>query len=206
MNYDKYDHEYERVIEALTRTCPYLKNVVQQYGMPAPKYRSPGYSSLLKIILSQQISVAASLSIWKRLESGLENISATSILDAGPEKLSECGVSQRKIKYAISLAKAVKSDLLNFSRLALLNDNEAIVCLTNISGIGIWTAEIYLIFCLNRQDIWPDGDLALTNGLRTLFSLRDRPDRKKIIEISDRWRPWRSLAAVLVWHFYNKEK
>lgn len=191
-------------LDALAKIEPRFGHAIEATGYPEERIREPGYETLLRTIVGQQVSVAAAASVWNKLEV---------LLGAGcaPEKLIEqdfdalrgCGLSRQKQGYARSLAELVISGGLPLDALPR-DDEEAIAYLTKVKGIGRWSAEIYLLFAEGRGDIWPAGDLAVQEGVGRLLGLPARPSEKDIREIAEAWRPHRGAAAIFTWHIYAK--
>ena len=176
---------------------------LEAVGAPVPRQREEGFKTLLKIIIDQQISVRAGAAIWDRIEQSLGAVSAARILAISPRILQNCGLSRQKTSYAIELATAIQTGTLDFKALNNLDDRAVVNQLTHIKGIGIWTAEIYLMFAMGRPDILPTGDLALQLASQSLFGLRKKPQPKELQSISERWAPHRTSAALILWKFYR---
>ena len=175
---------------------------LERVGYPAPRIRERGFRTLLRTIVGQQVSVAAASSMWARLEGELgENFAPDALLARDFETLRGCGLSRQKQGYARSLCGLVEADEIDLHALPR-DDEEAIALLTQIKGIGRWSAEIYLLFAEGRPDIWPAGDLAVQEGVRRLVGLEDRPKEKQTREIGEPWRPQRGAMAIFAWHFY----
>lgn len=177
--------------------------VVEAYGEPPQRHRRPGFESLLKIIVQQQVSLASGTAIWRRMKRGLPRLSAARVAQAGEAELRALGLSRQKARYARALADAVASRDLNLARLHRLGDEAVAAELTRIKGIGPWTAEIYLLSALRRPDVWPAGDLALAVAAQVLKDLPARPGIEQMREQADAWRPHRAAAARLLWHYYR---
>ena len=175
--------------------------IEKKAGLPDFLPREQGYKALQKTIIGQQLSIASASAIWNRfLESGFtENDNLSSAKDS---ELRAIGLSRQKITYLRSLAN---SDI-KYEELDEFNDENIISLLTSIKGIGLWTAEIYLIFSLKREDIFPAGDLALQEAARLLLQLNTRPNEKEMRSLSRQWKPFRSVCALLLWHFYKSYK
>ncbi len=185
-------------VEALIRIDPRFAAVVSEAGMPEPRIRGGGFESLARIIVSQQLSVGAADAIGKRLyNAGIK--SRQDFQSATIEALRNCGLSRQKVEYIKTIAE---SDT-DFGVLAGLSDQKAIRSLCAMRGVGVWTAEIYLMFCLGRQDVLPAGDLALRESTRILLELEERPTERQLREIAVAWSPWRSVAAYLLWKLYR---
>ena len=172
-------------------------------GVPSPRQREEGFKTLLKIVIGQQISVQAGAAIWDRIEQCLGVVSAARTLAVHPKTLQKCGLSKQKTAYALELASAVQAGKLDFKGLNYLDDQTVVTQLTHIKGIGIWTAEIYLMFALGRPDILPASDLALQLASQNLFGLKEKPRPKDLRCISERWAPHRTSAALILWKFYR---
>ncbi len=173
-------------------------------GKPPLRRRGPGFATLLRIILAQQVSVASARAILGRLDRAARPLTPDSFLALDDEALRAIGFSRQKIAYGRSLAGDVAAGRLNLERLRRLDDEAAIEALCAVKGIGRWTAEIYLMFALRRPDIWPAADLGLAQAVQNLKGLEERPDPKRMMEIGEAWRPWRSVASLLLWHYLHK--
>lgn len=170
-------------------------------GYPEPRVQAPGYRTMLKTIVGQQVSIAAANSIWNKLETHLGPACDPAVLLASePSDLRSCGLSAQKQSYARSLAQLVIDGSINFAALPE-NDEEAITLLTQIRGIGRWSAEIYLMFAEGRPDIWPAGDLAVQESVGRILGLAERPKEKATRLSGEAWRPHRSSAALFCWHY-----
>jgi len=190
-------------IEALAGREPAFARVVEQHGIPEPRKSEPGAHTLLRTIVGQQVSVAAARSMWSKLEAAYgAPPDLKVILKASDEELRLAGISRQKAGYARSLAELVLTGELKLHALPE-DDEEAVALLTQIKGIGRWSAEIYLLFAEGRPDVWPAGDLAVQIEIGRLFELADKPSEKQLRELGEAWRPFRGAAAVLAWHSYN---
>lgn len=169
---------------------------------PLPlRRREGGFPALLKTICSQQLSVASADAVWNRLEAAGATIPAN-LVAMDETALRACGLSGQKIRYARALAEAD----LDYRELADLPEEEAIARLTAIKGIGVWTAEIYLMFSVGRADVLAAGDLALQESARLLFGLSERPKDRALRELAAPWSPWRAVAARILWAYYRVAK
>lgn len=190
-------------IDAVAALEPRLAEAVGRVGYPEPRIRPTGYQTLLRAIVGQQVSVAAAASMWAKLEAELgPDIPAADLLARDFDTLRACGLSRQKQGYARSLCELVEAGALDFDALPA-DDEEAIAQLTQIKGIGRWTAEIYLLFAEGRPDIWPAGDLAVQAGIGKILGLEERPSEKATRALADGWRPHRGAVAILTWHSYN---
>jgi DNA-3-methyladenine glycosylase II len=190
-------------IDALAAIEPAFAEGLKRAGYPEPRIREPGYETLLRTIIGQQVSVAAAASIWNKLAAGVGDLTdPANIAKASDETLRAAGLSRQKASYARSLAEEVTSGRLDLHNLPR-DDEEAIAALTHIKGIGRWSAEIYLLFAEGREDIWPAGDLAVQIEIGRMLGLPERPSEKAIRELAEKWRPHRGAAAIFAWHHYK---
>jgi DNA-3-methyladenine glycosylase II len=184
---------------------PKLAQALAIAGYPEPRIRDRGYVTMLRTIIGQQVSVKAAQSIWNKLEAGLGDLGKPqTILGKSEDVLRSFGLSRQKQGYVLSLAALVDDGKLDLERLPK-DDEEAIALMTEVKGIGRWSAEIYLLFAEGRPDIWPAGDLAVQAQIGRIMALEDRPSEKKTREIAEAWRPHRGAAAIFTWHCYNTE-
>jgi DNA-3-methyladenine glycosylase II len=191
-------------LDALAAIEPGFAKALAVTGYPDARIREPGYATLLRTIVGQQVSVAAAASVWNKLEALLgTECPPEQLLAQDFDALRGCGLSRQKQSYARSLAELVLSGALPLDALPS-DDEEAIAYLTQVKGIGRWSAEIYLLFAEGRPDIWPAGDLAVQEGVGRLLKLDARPSEKEIRVIAERWRPHRGAAAIFTWHIYAK--
>lgn len=188
-------------LEFLSKKDYYLANLIcKKSDFSLPK-RNAGFAALLKIIISQQLSTTAANSIWNKfIDSNLT--SRTNILAANEQTLLSRGLSRQKCIYV----KALADEDINYNDLAKKSSEEIVNRLTQIKGIGKWTAQIYCLFSLGKANIFPSGDLALQEAIKIIFGLKERPSEQEVIKISENWDPWKSLAAHLLWDYYNKIK
>ena len=185
----------------LCRTEPRFAEAYAQTGPLPLRRRKGGFQALLNTICAQQLSVAAADSVWKKLCAAKAN-SPRRFLELEEDELRACGLSRPKIKYARALAEAG----INYRRLATMREDEAIATLTEVKGIGVWTAEIYLMFSVGRADVLAAGDLALQEAARIIFGLDARPTDKELRLLAEPWSPWRAVAARLLWAYYRVAK
>ena len=190
-------------LDWLTTVEPQFGKAIALAGYPEARIREPGYATLLRTIVGQQVSVAAAASVWNKLEALLGAGCPPDVLIAQDyDALRACGMSRQKQGYARSLAELILTGALALDALPV-DDEEAIVYLTQVKGIGRWSAEIYLLFAEGRTDIWPAGDLAIQESVGRLLGLPARPSEKEIRVIAEKWRPHRGAAAIFTWHIYN---
>ncbi|MEM6897152.1 MAG: DNA-3-methyladenine glycosylase 2 family protein [Pseudomonadota bacterium] len=185
----------------LAARCPQMARAYQVTAPLPVRLKPQGFAELLSAIISQQVSVASAKAIWGRLEeAGLSDRAA--MAEATDDTLRACGLSRQKMRYARALAQSG----LDFEALPDLPTENVLAQLTQITGIGVWTAEIYAKFSLGRADVFAAGDLALQEGARMLYGLDARPSEKALRQMAEDWRPWRSVAARLLWAYYAHEK
>jgi DNA-3-methyladenine glycosylase II len=189
-------------LDAVAVREPRLAAEIARIGYPEPRIRERGYTTLLRTIVGQQVSVAAAASMWRKLEAELgEGFTPACLLARDFDTLRACGLSRQKQSYARSLCELVEGGVLDLHALPA-DDEEAIALLTQIKGIGRWSAEIYLLFAEGRPDIWPAGDLAVQEGVKRLLGLDERPAEKATRALAEPWSPQRGAMAIFTWHFY----
>ena len=189
-------------VEELSTSDKKLGLVIERFGPPPMWGRRPGYGALLKIILEQQVSLTSAEAIYKRLQSSVPKITAEHVHDLSIDGLRELGFTRQKSRYCIGLAEAILNGELVLAQLNKMSDEDAYNALLTIKGIGPWTANVYLLMVLKRPDIWPNGDLALAESARRLKKLNQRPSYEQLNKMAQKWRPWRSVAARILWHNY----
>jgi DNA-3-methyladenine glycosylase II len=166
--------------------------------------RRPGFTTLLRIILEQQVSLVSARAMFERLRLNVEPFDALGFIEAGESFLRSLGVTRQKAHYCVQIAEAfTKGDL---KQIARLNDNDAHAALIRIKGVGPWTANVYLLMALKRPDIWPDGDIALATALGKLRKMKTRPTFPELAKIATAWHPYRSVAARMLWQYYLAER
>lgn len=166
--------------------------------------RRPGFDTLLRILLEQQVSLVSARAMYARLRSNIAPFDAPTFIDCGEEYLRSLGMTRQKAHYAIQIAEAFRQG--NLKTLGRIDDQAAFATLTEIKGVGPWTANIYLLMALRRPDIWPDGDLALANSVRQLRRLKQAPSVSELARLAERWRPYRSVAARMLWQHYLAQR
>jgi DNA-3-methyladenine glycosylase II len=190
-------------LDALAEREPRFRAAIDHVGYPEARNRDPGYATLLRTIVGQQVSVHAAASVWNKLEALLGDLTAPQhVIAASFDDLRSCGLSRQKQGYARSLAELVIAGELPLDDLPD-DDEDAITLLTRVKGIGRWSAEIYLLFAEGRPDIWPAGDLAVQIDVGRIMGLAERPGEKSVREIGEAWRPHRGAAAIFAWHHYK---
>ena len=188
-------------LAALAKLEPKFKQIIKNIEEIPLRRTSEGFDRLLSTIVSQQLSVAAADAIWNKIElAGLNKIQK--IRKVSDQELRDVGLSKQKIKYVRSLANAN----INYRSLRTMPTSQVVNELTQVSGIGNWTAEIYAMFSLGRADVFAPGDLALQEATRILFNLPERPSEKDLRSMAKDWSPWQAVAARLLWSYYNQQK
>jgi DNA-3-methyladenine glycosylase II len=187
----------------LARIDSDVARALESVGLPEPRIRPQGFETLLSTIVSQQISTQAAKAIMGRVRILLPEPSAAAILALEDKTLREAGLSFRKIEYAKGLAQAVESGRLNIAALAAASNEEAIETIMSLRGFGRWSAEIYLIFSLQKEDVFPADDLALQVALGRLKNLDQKPTPKQASILIEHWSPWRSAGSLFLWHYYR---
>lgn len=189
-------------LDALAAREPRLASALERVGYPDARIREPGFATMLRTIVGQQVSVASAAAVWRKLEAELgADFSPACLLERDFETLRACGLSRQKQGYARSLCELAHAGELDFDALPK-DDEEAIALLTRIKGIGRWSAEIYLLFAEGRPDIWPAGDLAVQEGVKRLLDLEERPGENVTRRLAEPWSPQRGSMAIFTWHFY----
>ena len=190
-------------VERLTSQDQRLARIFEQTGLPPLRRQPGGFPTLLYMITEQMISLKAAHAIWQRVEAAFHPFDANLMAVASEEAYRACGLSGPKLNTMRALATAVVDGSLDCDRLQTLGDEDAIIQLTSIRGIGDWTAQVYLLSCLGRPDAWPAGDVALQTAMQHALDLPVRPKAKQMTELAADWRPLRAIAARLLWALYR---
>ena len=198
--------DLEEAVHALVKRDPRLKPVLAIAGMPALRRREPGFAGLAHIVCGQQLSTASAAAIWGRLAAAFDPLDAEALRRARADKLARIGLSRPKIRTLKALSKAFAKREIDIEALARMDADAAHAALIGLHGIGPWTADVYLLFCLGHADAWPAGDLALQEAARLAFHLKQRPAAAEMIDLAEPWRPWRGVAAHVLWNYYRAVK
>ena len=190
-------------IQKLTAANKLISKIKEEYGIPPNWQRPEGFVSLSKIILEQQVSLASAEAHFKKLNGYIKEFTPTEILKLSDEELRVCQISRQKAKYLRALSIAVINKDLVFEELPKLSSEEIRKKLTSIKGIGHWTTDIYLMFCLQSKDIFPFGDIALINTIKELTKVKTKSG---IVRLTQKWKPYRSLSAYFLWYYYLKKR
>jgi DNA-3-methyladenine glycosylase II len=191
-------------LDALSRADPGpVGRMLEISGAPPLRRREAGLAGLAWIVVSQQVSTASAKAIHQRLQARFPLFERDHLLGASDEDLRACGLSAPKMRTLRAICQASADGALDLAALERLDAQAAREALTQVKGIGPWSADIYLLFCLGHPDVWPAGDLALQEAARMALRLRARPDARRLEKIGERWRPWRAAAARLLWAYYG---
>ena len=198
--------DLEEAVQALVKRDPRLKPVLATAGMPALRRREPGFTGLAHIVCGQQLSTASAAAIWGRLSDAFDPFDHEAVGRARTDRLGRLGLSAAKIKTLKHLAREITAERLNLDVLAEEDADAAHHTLISLPGIGPWTADVYLLFCLGHGDAWPAGDLAVQEGIKIGLGLQARPTEKQMTPLAEPWRPLRGAAAHLWWTYYRAVK
>jgi len=199
--------DFERARRILMRRDPKLAAIIKRVGAkrPAPRGRDP-FAALVRAVLSQQLSGKAADTIERRVHAligGLEALSPATLLAADPDALRAAGVSRPKISYLRDLASRVHGGHLDLHGLRELPDAEVIAAITAVKGFGVWSAEMFLMFSLERPDVFPVGDLGIVKGIQHLHGMKRRPKPRTMVRLAEGWRPYRSVACWYLWRIHE---
>jgi DNA-3-methyladenine glycosylase II len=190
----------------LVKLDPRLAPVAETAGAFSLRRREGGYAGLCAIVCGQQVSVASAAAMRDRLFAAFDPFHHDTVRLARTDKLKRLGLSNAKIKSIKEIAKAVGKGAIDLNAVGEMEADAAHALLTALHGVGPWTADIYLLFCLGHADAFPAGDLAVQEAARIALALRERPDAKQLTKIAEAWRPWRGVAAHLMWAYYHAVK
>jgi DNA-3-methyladenine glycosylase II len=199
-------NDLEEGIATLVKQDPRLKPVLERAGMPSLRRREPGFAGLAHIVCGQQLSTASASAIWERLNKAFNPFDHEAVRRARADRLGRLGLSAAKIKTLKTLARELAAGRINLDVLAEEDADAAHNTLTAMHGIGPWTADVYLLFCLGHGDAWPAGDLAVQEAVKIGLDLKTRPTPKEMAPIAEPWRPLRGAAAHLWWSYYRATK
>jgi len=194
-----------RLLEGVTELCrrdPDLNRIVATIGPPPMWARKQEFSTLVYIILEQKVSIVSAKAVYQRLMGVMEAPMPRDLLGLSDSELKSIGFSRQKMRYCRLLAESILAGELDLSALRRMSDDAVHAKLTALQGIGAWSADVYLLTALRRPDIWPSADIALAAAAQRVKRLRSRPTAAKLEILARRWRPWRSVAARLLWHHY----
>jgi DNA-3-methyladenine glycosylase II len=200
------DADLQAGLAQLILADPRLKTVADKAGAFALRRREPGFPGLCAIVCGQQLSTASAAAIRARLFAAFDPFHHDTVRRARIDRLKRLGLSAPKIKSIREIGKAVAKGRIDLTEVGNMDADEAHAALTALHGVGPWTADIYLLFCLGHADAFPAGDLAVQESARIALGLRKRPDAKGLAKIAEAWRPWRGVAAHLLWAYYHVVK
>jgi DNA-3-methyladenine glycosylase II len=200
------DAVLKRGLDELARADPVMRGLAAEGIVPVLRKRPPGFEGLAWIVVGQQVSTASAAAIWGRLRQILEPVAPDAFLRLSDEDLRAAGLSAGKVRTIRAAAREILDGRLPLDTLHELPADEAHGLLTAVKGIGPWTADIYLLFCLGHPDAFPSGDLAAQEAARLAYGLDARPDAKTLTALAERWRPWRGVAAKVLWAYYRAAK
>jgi DNA-3-methyladenine glycosylase II len=200
------DADLKKALRRLIKADPRLADVHALAGTPALRRGEAGFTGLASIVCGQQLSTASAAAIRARLFAAFDPFHHDALRRARPTKLASLGLSAPKIKSIKAIATDIAKGRLDLDAIAQSDADAAHQALIAVHGIGPWTADIYLLFCLGHADAWPAGDLALQEATRIAFNLKKRPTVKEFVAFAEIWRPWRGVAAHLLWKYYAVAK
>ncbi|SHG12659.1 DNA-3-methyladenine glycosylase II [Cnuella takakiae] len=197
---------FETIVTSLCQKDNDLAGIVARHGMPPMWIRPNNFATLVLTILEQQVSIAAAFAAYKKLEAYIGEPTPEKILALSDEELRACYFTRQKTGYVRGLATAIQTGAVNLQRYETLADDAVRHELIQLKGIGHWTVDIYLLHALHRTDIFPIGDIALVNALKDIKGLDKQTPKETLIEIAEPWRPYRSIATMLLWHHYLSKR
>jgi DNA-3-methyladenine glycosylase II len=195
--------QLRKAVKALAKQCSIIETAHARVGVPEWRTRQGDHAGLARIIAYQQLSTRAAGTIWGRVEVLLGKVTPSCVLAADIDALRACGLSRPKIAHIRSIAEAVESGSLNLKRVAKASDKNAQAELVAVKGIGPWTADVYLMFCLGRWDVFPHADIGLSEAYRMITGEGKRHPPKKFLKTGEKWRPYRGVAAHMLWSYIN---
>lgn len=205
--FEKFDEfNFTLLCNKLAKKDRELRNIIKQYGYPPMWTRPATFQTLILFILEQQVSLASAYAAFKKLKERIGYVTPAKILSLSDEELRACYFSRQKIVYARELAKAVQSKQLRLTRLSNAHEDEIRLELKKIKGIGDWTVDVYLMHALQRSDLFPLGDIALVNSLKEIKQLHPHTTKEKMLVIAEPWRPYRTVASMILWHAYIQKR
>ncbi len=196
------DERMLKGVRRLSRACPHLRQVHALTGVPSVRRHASGFEGLARIVVGQQLSLASAEAIWGRMRGAVRPMTPEAFLKLSDDAMRAAGLSKGKVRTLVALSEAIIAGL-DLETLRDLPESEVHETLTALPGIGPWSADIYLLFCLGRADAFAAGDLALQIAARSALGLEERPSRDELFDIAERWRPWRGVAAHLLWAYYK---
>ena len=196
------DETFLRCLSELGKHDSDLAHVVSTFGNPPFWTHTPGFPGVVIAILAQQVSLESAQAAFSKLENAIGSIRPEGFLSLDDDALRTIGFSRQKASYVRGVAQGIMAGQLDLQELESMDDDEARKALMEVRGIGPWTADTYLLFALRRPDAWPSGDLALAKAIQEIRGLATTPGSEEVDGIADHWRPWRAVAARVLWHHY----
>jgi DNA-3-methyladenine glycosylase II len=193
----------DEALVVLTQKDEVLKGIISEFGLPIIQKREEGFASMCHIILEQQVSIASAKAAYDKLVNLVGKIDPTTIYNATDQDLRSCGISRQKTIYLKDVAQRVIRKELSFSSLPMKTEQQIRNELIQIKGVGNWSIDVYLMFCMQSQDIIPLGDIAIKNTLMELYNCQSE---EEMLAISSNWKPFRTLASFIIWHYYLKKR
>ena len=193
---------FRQYCDELSRKDKDLKAIIAQYGYPPMWTRPATFQTLILTILEQQVSLAAAYAAFKKLKEKIGYVTPAKILQLKDEEMRACYFTRQKIVYARELATAIQTKRISLKKLSLLPDEEVRTIMITLKGVGHWTIDVYLMHALQRTDLFPLGDIALVNSLKETKQLPKDISKEKMLAIAESWRPYRTIAAMILWHAY----
>lgn len=194
---------FKTICNKLAEKDKALSSIIQTYGYPPMWTRPNTYETLVHIILEQQVSLASALAALKKLKEKIKSITPRKVLALSDQEMRACYVSRQKALYIRDLANALLNKKLVLEELTTLPDEEVRIKLTTIKGIGNWTTDVYLMFVLQRADLFPIGDLAAVNVLKRIKDIApEKASKEQLLALTEKWKPYRTIATMILWHFY----
>ncbi len=198
------DDHIRSMLDHIAKSDQNIKKAIEQVGYPKARVRDHSFTTLLNVIVGQQLSTKAAATIAKRVHALMDDkVSPKAIMNVDDAALRGAGLSRQKVVYTRSLAEAVTSKALDLSALPHMPDGDAVAAITQVKGLGRWSAEIYLMFAVGRTNLWPVDDLAVRHGIAAIIGGEQRPNAKTVEKWGKRWHPYRSTVALLSWHYYS---
>ena len=193
----------DEALIVLTQKDDVLKRIISEFGLPIIQKREEGFASMCHIILEQQVSIASAKAAYDKLVNLVGKIDPTTIYNATDQDLRNCGISRQKTLYLKDVAQRVIRKELSFSSLPMKTEQQIRNELIQIKGVGNWSIDVYLMFCMQSQDIIPLGDIAIKNTLMELYNCQSE---EEMLAVSSNWKPYRTLASFIIWHYYLKKR
>jgi DNA-3-methyladenine glycosylase II len=201
-----HEQNFRQLCDALSQRDQAFTSIIEKHSYPPMWTRPASFATLIHIILEQQVSLASALAAFNKLKEKIGAITPGKLLKLSDAEMKACYFSRQKTIYARHLAEAIVSKKLQLKKFTASPDEEIRMALKQIKGIGDWTADVFLIFALQRADIFPVGDLAMVNALKEVKQLPKQTAKEELLQIAESWRPYRTIAAMLLWHHYIKTR